>query len=107
MIVVTHQTIRMHLPARLRASFAAYLQKGSPIDVVAKDCLAPVASIQEVIKSAFVLDPDLAGHDLTFTKIAVAASTTRAIRSAKFRASKVRTDPFCDPSAIGPRWNLG
>jgi hypothetical protein len=66
----------------------------SPADVVAKDCLSPVASIQEVIKGAFVLEPDLAGHDLTFTKIAVAASTARAIRSAKFRVSKVRTDPF-------------
>lgn len=92
MKMIAHQAIGMHLPASLRASLAERFQEGFSVDLVAKNCLPSIPTVQQMIKRAFVFDPDLAGHAERFTKLAVAVS-------------RVRTDPYWCPG-IRSRWLL-
>src|ERR1043166_259999 len=71
MKMIAHQTVGMNLPASPRASVAEYFQKALSVHIVAKHCFPPVASIQEMIESAFVFDSDLAGHAVTLRKLAL------------------------------------
>jgi hypothetical protein len=87
MKMIAHQTIGINLPACPCARLAEYFQKAISVDIVAKNCFPPVASIEEMIESAFVFDPDLAGHAAAFTTIAVCVSI-------------VRTDPDWPPIAL-------
>ena len=55
----------MHAPAGSRAGLAEGIQEAISIMVVAKNFLAPIASIQEVIERAGKLDSRFPGHGPT------------------------------------------
>jgi hypothetical protein len=57
--------IGMHAPAGSRADLAEGIQETISIMVVAKNFLAPIPSIQEVIERAGKLDSRFPGHDPT------------------------------------------
>jgi hypothetical protein len=48
MIMVAHQHVSMHLPTRAPADLAQGPQKRRPIEIVAKDCFSPIASVEYV-----------------------------------------------------------
>ena len=62
-----HQTIRVDLPIGLGAPFTQGLQETLSIGIVAKDWLAAVTTVHEVIDGAGMLDAQVAGHGRTLT----------------------------------------
>lgn len=87
MKMIAHQTIAWTCQPGFRASLAEYFQEGFSIDIVAKDCLPPVPSVQQMVERVLVFDSELAGHAGIFTKMAVAVS-------------RVRTDPYRFPKNL-------
>lgn len=62
MKMIVHQAIRVNLPVGLGTSLAKGNEKALTIGVVAKDRLATITAIEDVINGTGVFDPECAGH---------------------------------------------
>jgi hypothetical protein len=62
MKMTAHQTVSVHLPASLLAYRFKCFQEPFPVQIVAKDFLAPITSVHQVINGSFVLDMQLPRH---------------------------------------------
>jgi hypothetical protein len=67
--MIAHQTIGVHLPPSLRACLAEHFQETLSVEIVPKNRLASVPTIQEMVESVCVLDPDLAGHPAVLRRL--------------------------------------
>ena len=63
MKMIGHQTIRMHLPARLEAGLAQCAQESLAVGVILEDRLTAIPSVEDVIKGSRILDSQLARHE--------------------------------------------
>ena len=61
-VVIGHQTIRMHLPIGFLARLGQRLDEVLPVHVVQENLLPPVATAHHVIHGPRILDAQLARH---------------------------------------------
>src|SRR5208337_1018022 len=61
-IVVGHQAVRMHLPARLLAGLGQGLDEIMPIHIIQEDLIPPVATAHESIHGPRVFKTEFARH---------------------------------------------
>jgi len=63
MVMVPHQDPRMHAPPRFLAGFGQGFEEKTPVIIVPKDPLPPIATRHHMVKGSSIFDPYAPGHE--------------------------------------------
>src|SRR5689334_7672325 len=86
MKVISHQTIRVHLPISLLARFGQSRQKHLAVFVLEKYLLAPITAAQHMVNCPFVLHTRFSGH--------VSQNVREILFRQYFNITRCGTDPL-------------
>ncbi len=100
--MIDHETKGMNQPIGSLASLAERLQKHFSILVVAKDWLAPVAAIHDMINGSGILHAKLSGHLAILSQ-----HVSRINRNISLCGTDPLLTPFCACVRVGDRLAQG